>query len=104
MTYLILSILQLPFFLFNKKGESTRPRKYIFSHLSHIDTIKALKLKRYYYPHSLNSDEEGLFNKYPSIMKIAEIWRKSIYRPFLKQARWKERFEHLRKGFTKTEN
>lgn len=85
----------------NKKQVSGVLRKTIFNGLCRIDNIKALKLKQYYYENGLSLYEEKELKNYPLIMKGAEMWRKSIYRPFLKQARWKERFDFLKNYISK---
>jgi tRNA A-37 threonylcarbamoyl transferase component Bud32 len=89
------------FFRFSSTGTVNTLRDAIFTRCCHIDTIKILKLKKYYYTDSLTLDEEMLFKSYPLLMKIAEVWRKSIYRPLLKQAHWKERFNRLQQRIAK---
>jgi len=68
----------------------------IFFRCAHMDRLKCFKLKAQYYSSQITEEEERMLFKKPLYLKFAEFFRKEIYRPFFKPARWRERIQRVR--------
>jgi tRNA A-37 threonylcarbamoyl transferase component Bud32 len=65
----------------------------IFNKAAMLDKIKIAKIKQAYYPQRLTEHDNRLLTQGAFYKRLSAFWKDAIYRPFLKQARWRERMQ-----------
>ncbi len=77
-------------------GPTPRSRRW-FAQLCEVDRLTVLKLKGYYCPDALDSDEQQRLDDQPLALRFGRFLRKRIYRP-VKPRRWRQRWARWRRA------
>lgn len=67
-------------------------RRGLFTMCRRADRFALAKMIRSYYPDVLNDDDERALRDIPWYLRLGRFLRKRVYRRFIKQKRWRERW------------
>ena len=70
-------------------------RRRLFTIYRESDLFALAKLIRSYYPDLLSEEEEQRLRNVPWYLQAGRFLRKRVYRRFIKQKRWRERWGKL---------
>ena len=81
------------------RGPFGLARRWLFNATRAVDRITVLKLHQSFYSEGLTDDERECLANPPWYLRVGRYMRKNVYRPLLKQKRWRERMARLRARF-----
>lgn len=73
-------------------------RRRLVAWFARADAFAVAKLIRSYYPDLLTAEEQRCLDEVPWYLALGRFFRRNIYRRFIKQKRWRERWDRWRHG------
>jgi len=79
-----------------REGSLTWLRHHVFQAMRRVDEVTVLKLQAGYCPTSLTPAEKAQLASPPWYLRLGRFMRRRVYRPFIKQKRWRKRLERFK--------